>query len=117
MKHPKEIYYNQELAEASSTNGILPGVDGLLPIVDSTDHFTFACPRCKGQMKVFKVLYWPANEECKGGDAVLKIKMVCSKCRLGGQRKIYFNDGVTYPIGVITMTPIDRKENPEKYGV
>lgn len=69
--------------------------DNLTPVVDGTDHFTFA--DSKGhQMQVFKVTLETVEEP--GVGPCLHIWFYCPDCDSYGQRKIYMNGKVRWPL-------------------
>ena len=57
--------------------------------IDSTDHFSFNCPRCKGEAIIEKVSLIDMTN--LNVPPRLYIFLKCNHCKLKGQRKIYLN--------------------------
>ncbi len=58
---------------------------------DTTDHFSFECPKCNKQAIVYNIKIWDnglvGNDICPCFYFYLK----CSECKIKGQRKSYLN--------------------------
>lgn len=61
--------------------------------VDSTDHFTFECPQCKGPAKIIRVERSEVRKDDYGNTTpCIRFWLRCSKCKTEGRRKIYLEE-------------------------
>lgn len=63
----------------------MSGARRFVPVFDSTDHFHFACSKCKTIAGIVQV----QRRDSYADTPTIYFYLVCPFCGLGGQRKIY----------------------------
>jgi len=63
-------------------------MSNIVPVFDSTDHFAWACTKCKeiAQVKLVK------RDDSYAQEPTLYFFLVCPKCETTTQKKIYLED-------------------------
>ena len=70
----------------------------LTPVVDSTDHFTFACKKGH-QMILYAVRMEPTIPTEPDAGPCFHLFFFCKTCDVVGERKIYADGEVNFPSG------------------
>jgi len=83
-------YYQKNTVIFNKVREICINGDNFVPTWDSTDHFNFACSKCKSASDILRVEVYPDrgfDEVSKSG--AIYFYLGCPKCGATGQRKIY----------------------------
>lgn len=88
LYNEKKYYYNCPEATFNSNEYGSSWTEWKMD-VDSTDHFTFDCPRCKTSGIVYKI--YVQNYNSLNTPPCFYLKLKCPRCKSLGQRKMYLN--------------------------
>ncbi|MCD6421799.1 hypothetical protein J7L13_00415 [bacterium] len=85
-----------------------------IPVFDCTDHFHWACPKCK---EIAKVLLVERNDSYANTPTIY-FYLECPKCGGRGFRKIYLEDmGKHYLLFPETLIPLAKTEKEARSGI